>query len=176
MPIDTKCWSSFQWTTAESNIKKDAMFDTVVAEHPFWYSAIFCVCIVSGCVNIFLNVSLTGAWWCIYASPKWVTNGSANGLSSVRRQTITWTNDHLFFYFFVRTAFNKQAPAYVNGVKTHGKTGFGADESREAEVKTALWMHFSPIGAVISWKKQRGLPKSVVDHCHGSCCVGKSFP
>ena len=37
-------------------------------------------------------------------------------------------------------------------------------------------MHFSPIGAVISWKKQRGLPKSVVDHCHGPCCVGKSFP
>ena len=37
-------------------------------------------------------------------------------------------------------------------------------------------MHFSPNGAVISWKKQRGLPKSVVDHCHGPCCVGKSFP
>ena len=78
--------------------------------------------------------------------------------------------------FLVRTAFNKQAPAYVHGVKTHGKTGFGADESREAEVRTALWRHFSPIGAVISWKKQRGLPKSVVDHCHGPCCVGKSFP
>ena len=44
----------------------------------------------------------------------------------------------IYLFFLVRTAFNKQAPAYVNGVKTHGKTGFGADESREAEVKTAL--------------------------------------
>ena len=35
-------------------------------------------------------------------------------------------------------AFNKQAPAYVHGVKTHGKAGFGADESREAEIRTAL--------------------------------------
>ena len=78
--------------------------------------------------------------------------------------------------FLVRTAFNKQASAYVHGVKTHGKTGFGADESREAEVRTTLWMHFSPIGAVISWKKQRGLPKSMVDHCHDPYCVGKSFP
>ena len=82
----------------------------------------------------------------------------------------------LWIKILVRTAFNKQAPAYVHGVKTHGKTGFGADESREAEVRTALWMHFSPIGAVIRWKKQQGLPKSVVDRCHGPCCVGKSFP
>ena len=29
--------------------------------------------------------------------------------------------------------------------------------------------------AVIRWKKQGGLPKSVVDHCGGPCCVGKSF-
>ena len=30
-------------------------------------------------------------------------------------------------------------------------------------------------GAVIRWKKQGGLANSVVDHCGGPCCVGKSF-
>ena len=96
----------------------------------------------------------------------------------VRWDRVVWLDCReacLRIKFLGRTAFNKQAPAWVHGVKTHGKTGFGADESREVEVRTALWMHFSPIGAVISWKKQRGLPKSVVDHCHGPCCVGKSF-
>ena len=35
------------------------------------------------------------AGWRIYASLKWVNVGSGNGLSPVRRQAITWTNDYL---------------------------------------------------------------------------------
>ena len=36
--------------------------------------------------------SLVSLWCRIYASVNWVSNGSDNGLSPVRRQTIIWTN------------------------------------------------------------------------------------
>ena len=38
------------------------------------------------------NIKLIEAEWRIYASLNWVTIGSDNGLSPLRRQAIIWTN------------------------------------------------------------------------------------
>ena len=44
----------------------------------------------------FLLENLTHLPWCrIYLSVNWISIGSGNGLSPIRRQAITWTNAHL---------------------------------------------------------------------------------
>ena len=59
-------------------------------------------------MEVDVQITLTHLPQCsVYASLIWVIIGSDNGLSSVRRETITWTNTDLFPNGQLGTNFNE---------------------------------------------------------------------